>query len=288
MGAPRLLVIEGNTAEGRARSVAAGGAVASDHYAKLLRSLLPGAAVDICLPADPGANLPDKAGLAAYDGVAMTGSALNAYDRVPAVDAQVELAREVFRSGTPFFGSCWGLQVATVAAGGSVRANPKGREIGIGRSIALTVAGEDHPLYDGKGPIFDAITVHMDEVDKPAPGTTILATNAWTAIQAAEIRAGDCVFWGTQYHPEYTFGEIAAVFKRLKPSLVAQGLFRGDDDHAAYVEEMEAFERDPNDRSRAWRHGAGASVLDPEQRTRELKNWISFQVLPTRSARGRG
>ena len=54
---------------------------------------------------------------------------------------QVELARAVYKSGTPFFGSCWGLQVATVAAGGSVRQNPRGREVGIARDLTLTSAG---------------------------------------------------------------------------------------------------------------------------------------------------
>ena len=68
-----------------------------------------------------------------YDGVAITGSALNVYDGGPAIERQIELARAVMASRTPLFGSCWGLQLITVAAGGAVRANPKGREIGIGR-----------------------------------------------------------------------------------------------------------------------------------------------------------
>ena len=122
----------------------------SDGYADLLRQLLPGAVVDICYPADPGANLP-IGGLEGYDGVAITGSALNVYDGGPAIEPQIELAREVLKSKTPLFGSCWGLQVITVAAGGMVRPNPKGRELGIGRRIALTPAGRDHPMYRRQG-----------------------------------------------------------------------------------------------------------------------------------------
>ena len=92
------------------------------------------------------------------------------------------------RAKTPLFGSCWGLQVVTVAAGGTVRANPKGREIGIGRRIALTPAGREHPMYAGKASVFDAVTVHLDEVETLAPGTTVLAANAQSDVQAAEIR----------------------------------------------------------------------------------------------------
>src|SRR5436853_1790351 len=184
---PRLLVVEGNTAEMRGKQVDAGGRVMSEGYADLLRHLLPQAVVDICYPADPGANLP-IGGLDGYDGVAITGSALNVYGGGPEIERQIELAREVLRAKTPLFGSCWGLQVVTVAAGGVVRANPKGREIGIARRIALTPAGRDHPMYAGKASVFDAVTVHLDEVETLAPGTTVLASNAQSYVQSVAIR----------------------------------------------------------------------------------------------------
>ena len=64
-----------------------------------------------------------------------------------------------------------------MAAGGTAR-NPKGREIGFGRGIRLTDAGRKHPMYVGKAEVFNAPTVHLDEVETLAPGTTVLATNA--------------------------------------------------------------------------------------------------------------
>ena len=78
---------------------------------------------------------------------------------------QIELVRAALTTGTPLFGSCWGLQVITAAAGGSVRKNPKGREIGFGRGIRLTEAGRKHPMYVGKLDVFNAPTVHLDEVE---------------------------------------------------------------------------------------------------------------------------
>src|ERR1044072_3837958 len=124
MSAPRLLVCEGNTAELRAKQVEAGGGAMSDGYADLLQNVLPGAGVDSSYPADPGATLP-IGGIEGYDGIAITGSALNVYDSGPEIDGQIELAREVLKAKPPLFGSCWGLQVITVAAGGPGRANPK-------------------------------------------------------------------------------------------------------------------------------------------------------------------
>src|SRR3954464_11182968 len=145
MPAPRLLVCEGNTAELRAKQVEAGGVAMSEGYSEVLRSLLPEAVIDICYPADAGANLP-IGGIEGYDGVAITGSALNVYDGGPEIDRQSKLAREVLKSKTPLFGSCWGLQVFTVAAGGTVRANSKGREIGVGRRNLHSSAGRRSPM----------------------------------------------------------------------------------------------------------------------------------------------
>src|SRR5262249_58671726 len=131
--APPLLAVEGNPAAGRARHHAAGGTVASDGYADLLRDLMPGAVVDIAYPADSGANLPDRSGLEGYDGAAITGSALHIYEGGPECQRQIEMVRTLLGTGTPIFGSCWGLQLLTVAAGGSVRRNPERRQIRIRR-----------------------------------------------------------------------------------------------------------------------------------------------------------
>jgi GMP synthase (glutamine-hydrolysing) len=286
MPAPRLLVCEGNTADLRARQVAAGGQIMSDGYADLLRQLLPGAVVDICYPADPGANLP-IGGLAGYDGVAITGSALNVYDRGPTIDPQIELAREVLKSRTPLFGSCWGLQVITVATGGVVRASPKGREIGIGRKIALTPEGRDHAMFAGKAAVFDAVTVHLDEVETLAPGTTVLATNAHSDVQAAEIRVDGAVAWAVQYHPEFSLADMAAIMRRYGARLIREGFFADEAARDAHVADLEALDRAPDNKPLAWRYGIDATVLDPGVRTLEIANWITDQVLPTRAERGR-
>lgn len=281
MSPPRLLVVEGNTAEARARQIAAGGTAMSYGYAEVLQRIVPGAVVDICYPADPGANLP-IGGLAGYDGVAITGSALNVYDGGPEVGRQIELARAIMDAKTPLFGSCWGLQVITLAMGGVVRPNPKGREIGIGRRIALTPAGRAHPMYAGKSAPFDAITVHLDEVATLAPGTTVLACNAHSNVQAAEIRHDGAVAWAVQYHPEFSL-----VIKRYGSRLVREGFFADIAARDAYTADLEALGREPEMKSLTWQYGIDNTILDERLRTTELANWIAHQVLPTRAKRGR-
>ena len=79
----------------------------------------------------------------------LTGSHLSIYDRTPDILRQIDLMRAVYASRTPVFGSCWGLQIAAVAAEGDVQRNPLGREVGIARRILPTEAGRSHPMLAG-------------------------------------------------------------------------------------------------------------------------------------------
>lgn len=284
----RLLVIEGNNAEGRAQQLAAGGGVASQGYAQLLRGLLPGVEIDICYAADPSAELPHGAALEGYDGATITGSALHIYDADPSVTRQIELARALLDAGTPVFGSCWGLQVLTVATGGSVRRNPNGRELGFGRGIRLTEAGRKHPMYIGKPDVFNAPTVHLDEVETLAPGTVVLATNAVSEVQSAEIHYNGTVAWGVQYHPEYPLREIAAIVRRIGTRLIEEGFFLDEVDITTFAADLDALDKNPGDKRLAWRHGISKNVLDTRLRVSEVANWIEYHVLPKRAKRGRG
>jgi GMP synthase (glutamine-hydrolysing) len=288
MPSPRLLVIEGNSPATMAEHVAAGGTVASRNYADLLRDLLPGATVEACYPADLAAALPAGAALEGYDGIAITGSGLHIYNGGPEVARQVDLVRAAFRTGTPIFGSCWGLQLITAAAGGIVRRNPLGREIGFGRGIRLTGHGRKHPMYVGKADVFNAPTVHLDEVETVAPGTTVLAANAVSQVQSVEIRAGGSIAWAVQYHPEYPLRELAAIVRRIGTRLIEEGFFANETDMTSYAEDLDLLDRDPACKRLSWRHGVSSNVLDKKLRTGELANWLEFQVLPTRTKRGRG
>jgi GMP synthase (glutamine-hydrolysing) len=264
MPSPRLLVIEGNSPQTMAEHLAAGGVPASDNYAKLLRDLLPGAHVDICYPADVSAALPEGQSLEGYDGVAITGSSLHLYNRGPAVDRQVDLVRAIFETGTPVFGSCWGLQVITTAAGGVVRKNPKGREIGFGRSIRLTDAGRKHPMYAGKMDVFNAPTVHLDEVVTLAPNSTLLSSNAVSEVQAIELKTVNSIAWGVQYHPEYPLSEVAAIVRRIGTRLIEEGFFLDVADITVFAEDLDALHNNPGDNRLAWRHGISKNVHDPK------------------------
>ncbi len=284
----KILIINGNTDESNDRIVALGGERYGVGYEAALKHFEPGLDCTVVDAAVPGRNdLPAGVGLSDFDGIAWTGSALNVYRDEPAVRRQVELGREVAMSGVPCFGSCWGLQVMCVVYGGEVRANPAGVEIGIARRIRLTDEGRDHPLYAGKGPVFDAVAIHRDEVSMVPTDAQVLATNDKSAVQAMQIEAngGNGDFWGVQYHPEFGLKTISFLIRRDQALLMEQGLFRETEDVERLVGDFQTLDEEPERQDLAWRYGVDGSVLDPDLRMAEFDNWLREKVGPYAQAR---
>jgi GMP synthase (glutamine-hydrolysing) len=177
--------------------------------------------------------------------------------------------------------------MGALAAGGDVQANPLGREVGFARRLTKTEAGTKHPLLEGRPGSWDAPAIHLDLVSTLPGDVTILAKNSVTPVQAAEIRHDGGVFWGVQYHPEFSLVELSVILDRYKPTLLTEGFLKTDEDHAAYVAELRAMGEDPTRHDLAWKHGLDAEILDPHLRLTEIRNFIAHYVKPTKSARGR-
>jgi GMP synthase (glutamine-hydrolysing) len=272
----RLLVVEGNTPAGRRRIAESAGATPAESYAGVLRAIDPNAIVDICTPADGDGTTPQP--LDSYGGLAITGSSLNIYERDIASLRQIDFVREVFARGIPMFGSCWGLQLATVAAGGEVGLNPAGREVAFARKIALTSAGCDHPMHATREAVFDAPAIHSDIVTRLPQVAIVTARNAMSEIQAAEIRFGRGVFWGVQYHPEYGLHDIAAVIRRYGETLVTEGFFADIAELDRYASDLSTLAANQQRRDIAWRLGFGDDIMKESVRQTELSNWIASLV----------
>jgi len=184
------------------------------------------------------------------------------------------------------FGSCWGMQLTVTAAGGRVRRNPLGREFGFARRIQVSELGRAHALFAGKPSVFEAITVHSDDIEQLPRGARVLASNE-AGVQAIELNLARSTVWAVQYHPEYSFGEIAATALRYADALLAEGLFATRSELEQYVAELRRMAQDPAALALAWRHGLGSAVLDVRLRRAELHNWLQHQVLPGLARRQR-
>ena len=285
---PRILVVDGYTKHAREELMAGGATVAAEQYVRMLTTLNSNIQCDILFPSDPGSLLPAGTQLSAYDGIAWTGCSLTVYEKSKEVQAQIDFAREGFRVGVPGFGSCWAAQIAVVAAGGNCRANPNGREMGFARKISLTPEGRGHPLYEGKSKVFDAFISHVDEISHIPSGTTVLAGNSFTPIQAVAVHWENGVFWGLQYHPEYDLNEMARLTWCRIDKLISLGFFLDRDAGESYVRLLEGLHQDKSRYDLAWMLGIDEDILNIQVRQMEVKNWIDRLVIPTMVARGRG
>lgn len=272
----RYLIVDGYPEAARQELQTAGASSGGQLFERMLRRRAPQAESLICYPSDDESPWTSER-LAGFSGVLWTGCSLCVHQQGdPRVERQVALCQAAFEAGIPQFGSCWAVQVAAVAAGGRVAANPRGREMGLARKIALTPEGRAHPMYRGKPSVFEAFICHLDEVVEIPEGGTLLASNSFTHVQALEVRYLQGTFWGLQYHPEYTVGEMARLAHARRPALVREGFFPDLAAADHYVARLEALQSDPQRRDLRWELAIDDDVLDEDVRQCELINWLSL------------
>jgi len=278
----RFLIIDGYPKASRDEFNQVGMRLAWELYRDMVVTYLPNAACDVWLSSDPGTASPTNSDLEKYAGVLWPGCNITIYHHDdPRVIAHLDLAKRAYEVGVPQFGTCWGIQLAVVAAGGEVKANPKGREMGIGRKIRLTEAGRVHPMYDGKPPVFDGFVSHDDEVTQLPPCATLLAGNDFSEVHAVSVTYKRGTFWGIQYHPEYDIHEMARLIVAREERLTKQGFFHDHEDMAAYVDKLEALHAQPDQKYLRWQLGIDDTILSAPVRQREFINWLDKLVLPS-------
>ncbi len=271
----RFLVAESETHEQRVARRETAGCTSAESYVATLRCIVAGAVCDVVRPHETGPASELSRPLEDYHGVFLGGSPLHVYEDTPETRRQLAFMREVFRSGTPSFGSCAGLQVAAAAAGGDVGRLAR-HEVGVARRITASAEGCRHPMLSGRPAAWDALAIHSDAVGRLPTGATLLAGNSACAIQAAEIRHDNGVFWGVQYHPELDLSEIAAAMRRQSDDLIDQGLVQSTADAENCAALFDAINAEPDRPDLAWRLGIDAEITNPAQRRRELVNFIGM------------
>ena len=282
----RFLIIDGYPEAAREKLRDAGMRLAGELYVQMLADAMPDAEHELVFICDDGAS-PSRP-LTDYDGILWTGTNATIYhDDQPHVAKMIGLGKDCYASGTPQFGTCWGLQMAAVAAGGKVARNPLGREMGLARKIALNDAGRSHPFMAGKPQVFDAFISHYDEVVEVPEGGTVLAGNAFTGIQALAVTHEGGTFWAVQYHPEYNLKEMARLTVARGELLMNEGFYSDTSELEAQVAAMEALAAAPDRKDLRWQLAIDDDVLDAGIRQAEFRNYLAKLVAPTAAQRGR-
>lgn len=274
----RFLIIDGYPKKSRDDFDTAGMPYAHKQYADMLVHHLPKAEHEVWLAAD---NPEPPAGPQEYAGVLWTGCNLTIYDEDDEqVARQIPYCQQAYRAGTPQYGSCWGLQMAVVAAGGKVEANPLGREMGLARNIQLTADGRGHPFYKDKPEVFSGFISHVDQVTQMPPGGKVLASNDFTHVQAVAISHEQGAFWAVQYHPEYSLADMARLIVARESKLLPEGFYADRDGLLSHVAKLESLAEAPGRKDLRWQLAIGDDVLDQQVRQREFANWLHGLVLP--------
>ncbi len=276
-----ILIIDGYSKKSRENLQKAGMSFAWQLYARMLKTYMPEAEYTVFHPSDAQAQFPSAEDLILYSGIIWTGADLNInHEHIPSIVSQIELAKTAYEVGIPSFGSCWGIQIAAKAAGGSVEPNPKGREMGIGRKIRLTPEGLDHPMMKGKNPVFDGFESHYDMVFDVPEGGTVLAVNDFTGVQALCVKHKKGTFWGTQYHPEYNLHEMARLSVVREEVLTEHGFFNDHKDFMEFINRWEQLDADPSSTYLRWQLAIDDDILSAGKRQLDFANWIKYLVLP--------
>ncbi len=278
-----ICVINGYPKPNRDVLAEAGMKQAHEMYVDFLKEYVPNAKIDTLYIADLDTALPSGTNLASYDAYIWTGSNLTIYHDEPRVTRQIEFSRAIYAEGKPQYGSCWGVQMAAVAAGGEVQKNPKGREWAFARDIHLTDAGKQHPLYKGKPAQFDGFIMHLDIVTRIPEGGTLLASNAHSNVQSLAVKHGKGTFWATQYHPEYNLYEMARLLIARKEPLTNEGFFKKQEGVEQLAANMIQLSQHPDDKKLREMLKIGDDILTKQIRQQELRNWIDYLVLPSAS-----
>lgn len=268
----KLLVMEGYNPAGITSLAQAGATQAAILYKRMLSLYVDEAQIEIAeISGDEAPNID----IHKYGGVCWTGSNLffSAADNV--VQRHIDRCREFFAAGIPQIGSCWGAQLAAVAAGGKCELNPKGREFGIARKILLNDAGKNHPMFAGKRSVFDGLVSHADIVTELPQSATLLGGNIFAPVQALDVRLGQGSFWAFQYHPEYDLSEIAALALVRQDGLIEQGSFKDRAAVEEFVKDMNDLQQDISRSDLMWKWGIDEDLLDEQYRTLEIKNWLT-------------
>ena len=257
----KLLVVEGNTRETRKERGDFGIKPYNEIFTEMLYFLETNAQVDVAFPTEGDRELPSMEQLKSYDGVLITGSSLSVLDNKPEVTRQLQFIDTVFRSGVPIYGSCWGLQVATVVAGGKVAKSDNGLELGISNPITLTKEGKKSAFFSRKQP-FETLCIHYDEINMVPKDAIVLATNAHSEVQAMQFNYKSSSFFGVQYHPEFTPNVMAKVIRFLKDDLIRKGYYSDKEKAKKEISLLES-------------KNLATEIINYKLHTQEIKNWLN-------------
>jgi GMP synthase (glutamine-hydrolysing) len=167
--------------------------------------------------AEEGEDPPDPGSAGA---IVVTGSSAMVSAREPWSERAAKWLGAAVESDVPVLGICYGHQLLAHALGGTVAANPNGREIGT-VDVTLTQASRDDELLAGFGGRLRVQASHLESVLELPPGAVRLAHTTLDPNHA--FRVGRAA-WGVQFHPEFDADIMRGYLAARREAVLAEGL----------------------------------------------------------------
>jgi len=158
-------------------------------------------------------RVPTRDELLGAQGVLMGGSGdYSCLDPIPWIGRMVDYVRDdVVPSGVPTFASCFGLQILTLALGGTMMRDPAHREVG-SIDLRVTDAAATDPLFAPMPATFVGQAGHTDRAVATPPGADLLASSDRCPVNAFRVHGRPV--WATQFHPELDPDAVAKRYMR--------------------------------------------------------------------------
>lgn len=153
----------------------------------------------------------------AYSGIIVSGSPARLNDQDEWMLRTEDALRRAHQAQIPILGICFGHQLLGEALGGTVRPNPRGREIG---TVPLTFLASD-PLLDQVKAAPTVVMTHLDSVvEKPEDAVVIRSTEL---DPHAGLRFSEST-WGVQFHPEMDAEIVGHYLEHRREEIESEGI----------------------------------------------------------------
>ena len=255
-----ILIVEGNNSDDSSVFVKAVGATAADNLQNLVLKLEPNSNTKIINPSNDDETKEALKNINQFNGIIFTGGAMRINDMTDEIKRHINFASNCFKHDKKILAICWGLQVCSTAAGGSVAPAKNGAHIGIATDVMINKEGQNNIIYKNKKTIFTSPAFNYDEVCQIPEGATLLSTDKVKHVMAIYFKPGKSEVWGLQYHPDYEYHQMISLANARKGRIIKNKQFKDEDDfnaHMNYINEQD-------------------KKLDFENRTCEVKNWLDF------------
>ncbi|WP_035517532.1 glutamine amidotransferase-related protein [Pseudohaliea rubra] len=158
------------------------------------------------------------AGVDEADGWLITGSKFSVYEDRPWIHRLLAFIRELHTARKPLVGICFGHQAVALSLGGEVRKSVKGWGVGLHRHAFRA----EPSWFDGGDRTFRVLVSHQDQVQRPAPGSAVLAGSEF--CENAVCQVGNHILT-LQGHPEFS-ADYAREIMNFRRGIIGEATYQ--------------------------------------------------------------